>query len=101
MYPLRGTWLAEELWLGRVPLAQVCDGLLYIGPPGTQRMIRAPRDTIDERYFKELQRRSLIQWGSTAPVEALRPPNNCSVAWDRKASHSHRRVRHSVQKAYR
>jgi hypothetical protein len=75
VYPLQETWLGEELWLGRAPLAQVCDGLLYVGAPATQRMIRSPRNTIAKDYFEELQRRSLIQWGSTAPVEALRPRN--------------------------
>ncbi|HEV3255984.1 MAG TPA: hypothetical protein VG013_03820 [Gemmataceae bacterium] len=72
-YPLKGTWLGKERWLGRAPLDQVADGLLYVGPPGTQKEIKSRRDTIDKAYFKELQRRALIQWGSTKPVEVLRP----------------------------
>jgi hypothetical protein len=72
-YPLRGTWLGEEPWLGRTTLARAADGLLYVGPPGTQRIVKSRRDTIDQAHFEELQRRSLIQWGSTAPVEVLRP----------------------------
>jgi hypothetical protein len=72
-YPLKGTWLGKEPWLGRAPLDQVGDGLLYVGPPGTQKEIKSRRDTIDQEYFKELQRRALIQWGSTKPVEVLRP----------------------------
>jgi hypothetical protein len=51
----------------------VADGLLYVGPPGAQRMIKSRRDTIDKVYFKELQRRSVIQWGTAEPVEILRP----------------------------
>jgi hypothetical protein len=72
-YPIRGAWLGEELWLGRAPLSQVCDSVLYVGPPGTQKVVRAPRDTIDKAYFEELNWRSLIQWGSTDPVESLWP----------------------------
>jgi hypothetical protein len=72
-YPLKGTWLGKEPWLGRAPLEQVADGLLYVGPPGTQKIIRSRRDMIDKAYFEELQRRSLIEWGSTEPVEVLRP----------------------------
>jgi hypothetical protein len=72
-YPLRGTWLGKEPWLGRTTLARAADGLLYVGPPGTQKVVKSRRDTIDQAYFEELQRRSLIQWGSTAPVEVLRP----------------------------
>jgi hypothetical protein len=73
VYPLKGTWLGQESWLGRAPLEQVADGLLYVGPPGAQKIIKSRRDTIDQAWFKELQRRSLIQWGSTQPVEVLRP----------------------------
>jgi hypothetical protein len=72
-YPLQGTWLGKEPWLGRAPLAQVADGVLYVGPPGKQRIVKSRRDTIDDAYFKELERRTLIQWGSTKPVEVLRP----------------------------
>jgi hypothetical protein len=72
-YPLKGTWLGKETWLGRAPLDRVADGLLYVGTPGTQKMIQSRRDTIDKAYFEELQRRALIQWGSTKPVEVLRP----------------------------
>jgi hypothetical protein len=73
VYPLKGTWLGKELWLGRAPLDQVADGTLYVGPPGTQKEIKSQRDTIDKAYFEELQRRALIQWGSTKLVEILRP----------------------------
>jgi hypothetical protein len=72
-YPLKGLWLGKEPWLGRAPLDQVADGLVYVGPPGTQKRIRSRRDTINRAWFEELQRRSLIQWGSTDPVEVLRP----------------------------
>jgi hypothetical protein len=72
-YPLKGSWLGKEPWLGRAPLDQVADGLVYVGPPGTQKLIRSRRDTIDRAWFEELQRRALIQWGSTDPVEVLRP----------------------------
>jgi hypothetical protein len=72
-YPLKGSWLGKEPWLGRAPLDQVADGLLYVGPPGTQKLIQSRRDTIDKVWFEELQRRSLIQWGSTDRVEVLRP----------------------------
>jgi hypothetical protein len=71
--PLKGTWLGKEPWLGRGSLEQVADGLLYVGPPGTQKMIKSRRDTIDKAYFEELQRRSVIQWGTAEPVEVLRP----------------------------
>jgi hypothetical protein len=73
VHPLQGTWLGKETWLGRAPLEQVADGLLYVGPPGTQTIVKSRRDTIDQTYFRELQRRALIQWGSTEPVEVLRP----------------------------
>jgi hypothetical protein len=73
VYPLEGTWLGKETWLGRARLDEVADGLLYVGPPGTQKGIKSRRDTIDNAYFEELQRRALIQWGSTKPVEVLRP----------------------------
>jgi hypothetical protein len=72
-YPLKGAWLGKESWLGRAALEQVADGLLYVGPPGTQKIVKSRRDTIDQVWFKELQRRALIQWGSTEPVEVLRP----------------------------
>ena len=42
-YPLRGTWLGEEPWLGRTTLARAADGLLYVGPPGTQRIVKSRR----------------------------------------------------------
>jgi hypothetical protein len=73
VYPLKGTWLGKETWLGRARLDDVADGLLYVGPPGTQRIVKSRRDTIDQAYFQELQRRALIQGGSTRPVEILRP----------------------------
>jgi hypothetical protein len=72
-YPLKGTWLGKEPWLGRDSLDQVADGMLYVGPPGTQKLIKSRRDMIDKAYFEELQRRSMIQWGTAEPVEVLRP----------------------------
>jgi hypothetical protein len=50
VYPLQETSLGEELWLGRAPWAQVCDGLLYVGASGIQRMIRTPRGAIAIRF---------------------------------------------------
>jgi hypothetical protein len=73
-YPLRGTWLGKELWLGRAPLEQVADGLLYVGPPGTQRLVKPRRDTMDEAYGKELRRRVLIQRGGAGPAQVHGPP---------------------------
>jgi hypothetical protein len=73
LYPLKDTWLGKELWHGRAPLEQVADGLIYVGPPGRQKMVKSRRDTIDRGYFEELQRRARIQYGSADSVEVLRP----------------------------
>jgi hypothetical protein len=59
-YPLQGTWLGKESWLGRAPLDQVADGLLYVGNlKSSTIIISRSRHTISHRTGRK--RRPLRQ----------------------------------------
>jgi len=48
---------------GRVPLSKEADALLYLGPPESLSMAFPPAGSLEPAYLKEVDRRSMIEWG--------------------------------------
>jgi hypothetical protein len=63
VYELAGTSIAnltDENW---PPLIRVTDALLYLAPRGAFTMAFPAPGSLEQEYLKEIDRRSLIEWG--------------------------------------
>jgi hypothetical protein len=48
---------------GELPLIKKADALLYLGPPESLRLTPPPAGSLEPEYLKEVDRRSMIEWG--------------------------------------
>ena len=49
--------------LAKLPLSRYTDALLYLGPRESLVMAFPSRESIEPEYLKEIDRRSMIEWG--------------------------------------
>jgi len=63
LYDLSGTPLGEKPDINGVPPIRYTDALLYVGPPGSLTESKPPDGSLDATYMKEVDRRSMIEWG--------------------------------------
>jgi hypothetical protein len=62
-YDLAGTPLGEKPDKNGVPPIRYTDALLYVGPPESLTESVPPKGSLDHDYMKEVDRRSMIEWG--------------------------------------
>ena len=60
---LAGTPLGDLLDNDDTPLANEADALLYFGPPETLARAFPPARSLEPSYLKEVDRRSMVEWG--------------------------------------
>jgi hypothetical protein len=60
---LAGTPLGDFLDHHATPLTSKADALLYLGPPETLTRAFPPAGSLEPTYMKEVDRRSMIEWG--------------------------------------
>ncbi|HVH70859.1 MAG TPA: hypothetical protein VNB49_07100 [Candidatus Dormibacteraeota bacterium] len=60
---LAGTRLGEAADGDAAPLARKADALLYLGPPEALTLSFPPAGSLEPAYLKEVDRRSMIEWG--------------------------------------
>jgi hypothetical protein len=53
----------KESPISKSPLAKYTDALLYLGPRESLTISYASRESIEPAYLKEIDRRSMIEWG--------------------------------------
>jgi hypothetical protein len=63
LFALKDTSLGAVPDLGGVPLARQADALLYLGPPSRFTMAFPAPGSLEADYLKEVDRRSMIEWG--------------------------------------
>ena len=60
---LAGTRLGDAAEGDTGPLSKKADALLYLGSPETLTLAFPPGGSLEPAYLKELDRRSMIEWG--------------------------------------
>jgi hypothetical protein len=60
---LAGAPLGKPGDYGEWPLAKKADALLYLGPPDSLTLALPPVGSLEPAYLKEVDRRSMIEWG--------------------------------------
>ncbi len=60
---LAGTSLGKPTDHGELPLIKKADALLYLGPPESLKLALPPVGSLEPEYLKEVDRRSMIEWG--------------------------------------
>lgn len=73
LYDLAGTPLAQVTDQNGSTLIKKADGLLYLGPRETLRMALPPAGSLEPAYLKEVDRRSMIEWGEMRARTFLGP----------------------------
>jgi hypothetical protein len=73
VYELAGTSLANMLDENSVPLIRRADALLYLAPRGGFTMAFPAPGSLEQEYLKEIDRRSLIEWGELRARKFLGP----------------------------
>jgi hypothetical protein len=73
VYELAGTSLANVTDENSPPLIKMTDALLYLAPRGAFTMAFPPLGSLDQEYLKEIDRRSLIEWGELRARKFLGP----------------------------
>jgi hypothetical protein len=63
LYDLAGTPLGEKPDKNGMPPIRYTDALLYVGPPESMTESVPPDASLDQAYMKEVDRRSMIEWG--------------------------------------
>jgi hypothetical protein len=54
-------------------LSKKADALLYLGPPDSLQLVPPPAGSLDAAYLKEVDRRSMIEWGELRARKFLGP----------------------------
>lgn len=72
-YALKNTSLGAMPDRSGVPLAMRTDALLYLGPPNRFTMAFPAPGSLEPDYLKEVDRRSMIEWGELRAREFLGP----------------------------
>jgi hypothetical protein len=73
VYELAGTSLGNVTDENSVPLFRTADALLYLAPRGAFTMAFPAAGSLEQEYLKEIDRRSLIEWGELRPRKFLGP----------------------------
>jgi hypothetical protein len=63
LYELAGSTLGQTPDANGVPPARFTDAWLYLGPAVSMSEVKPPPGSLDAAYVKELDRRSMIEWG--------------------------------------
>lgn len=63
LYDLAGTTLGSTPDRNGIAPERNVDAWLYVGPADSMTDARPPAGSLDDRYLKELDRRSMIEWG--------------------------------------
>jgi len=63
LFNLTGTTLGQTADRNGVPLSKRADALLYLCPPEDLKTAYPPPGSLDPQYLKEIDRRSMIEWG--------------------------------------
>ena len=72
-YALKDTSLGAMPDRSGVPLAKQADALLYLGPPNRFTMAFPAPGSLEPDYLKEVDRRSMIEWGELRARKFLGP----------------------------
>jgi len=70
---LAGTPLVKPTDHGELPLMKKGDALLYLGPPESLKLALPPVGSLEPEYLKEVDRRSMIEWGEMRARKFLGP----------------------------
>jgi hypothetical protein len=73
LYALAGTALGRTPDRDGAPLIKRADALLYLGPPEMLTMALPPPGSLEPSYLKEIDRRSMIEWGELRARKFLGP----------------------------
>lgn len=73
VYELNGTSLANVTDGDSPPLIQTTDALLYLAPRGAFTMAFPAPGSLEQEYLKEIDRRSMIEWGELRARKFLGP----------------------------
>lgn len=76
LYALEGTPLGKTVDRRGAPLASRGDAFLYLGPPSSFTMAFPAPGSLDPAYLKEIDRRSMIEWGELRARKFLGPAGN-------------------------
>ena len=63
LFELSASSLSKVADLDNSPLIKKADALLYLGPPDSLQMASPPAGSLEPAYLKEVDRRSMIEWG--------------------------------------
>jgi hypothetical protein len=74
LYELAETSLGNMAVEGSGPLIQVTDALLYLAPHGAFTVVFPSPGSLEQEYLKEIDRRSMIEWGELRARKFLGPP---------------------------
>jgi hypothetical protein len=73
VYELAGTSLANVTDENSPPLIRMTDALLYLAPRGAFTMALPAPGSLEQEYVKEIDRRSMIEWGELRARKFLGP----------------------------
>jgi hypothetical protein len=72
LYELAGSFLEKTAGQNGSPLLRSADALLYLGPPDGLTLVLPPKASLESVYLKEVDRRSMIEWGELRMRKFLR-----------------------------
>jgi hypothetical protein len=73
LYELAGSPLEKTTGKDGLALIKKADALLYLGPPERLTLALPPKGTLEPAYMKEVDRRSMIEWGELRARKFLGP----------------------------
>jgi hypothetical protein len=63
LYELSATHIGQVPYHNGPPLSQTADALLYVAPRAAFTQALPPKGSLDAAYMREVDRRSMIEWG--------------------------------------
>jgi hypothetical protein len=73
LFELAGTTLGKAPDRSGVPVIKNADALLYLGPPEGLTLALPAAGSLEPEYLKEIDRRSVIEWGELRARKFLGP----------------------------
>jgi len=73
LFELTGPSLSKLADQDGSTIVKKADALLYLGPPDSLQMVVPPAGSLDAGYLKEVDRRSMIEWGELRARKFLSP----------------------------
>ena len=73
LFELTGPSLSKLAEQDGSPISKKTDALLYLGPPNFLQMVLPTAGSLDPAYLKEVDRRSMIEWGELRARKFLSP----------------------------